>query len=85
LAVAIGRKTVNWRLDADPKGFFDSRAHDDLITFMECRIADQRILPLIKKWLKVEVVVEEDTLPKVLHPYPEERFNAKHPEKIEVR
>ncbi|MDR3205067.1 MAG: hypothetical protein LBV23_10070 [Deltaproteobacteria bacterium] len=31
LAVAIGRKKVNWMLDADLKGFFDFIAHDDLM------------------------------------------------------
>ncbi|MDR3204748.1 MAG: hypothetical protein LBV23_08395 [Deltaproteobacteria bacterium] len=48
LAVAIGRKKVNWILDADLKGFFDSIAHDDLMALMECWIADQRKLRLIE-------------------------------------
>ncbi|MDR3204945.1 MAG: hypothetical protein LBV23_09430 [Deltaproteobacteria bacterium] len=48
LTEAIGRKKVNWILNADLKGFFDSIAHDDLIAFMECRIADQRKLRLIE-------------------------------------
>jgi retron-type reverse transcriptase len=62
VAVAIGRKKVNWILDADIKGFFDSIAHDDLITCMDVGLLTKRKLRLIKKWLKAGVV-EEDTLP----------------------
>jgi retron-type reverse transcriptase len=48
LAVAIGRTKENWILAGDIKGFLDSIAHEDLIAFMECRIAGQRILRLIE-------------------------------------
>jgi group II intron reverse transcriptase/maturase len=58
LAVAIGRKKVNWILEADITGFFDSISHDVLFAFMESRIADHRRLRLIKKWLKAGVVEE---------------------------
>jgi retron-type reverse transcriptase len=35
LALAIGRKKVNWMLDEDLKGFFDSIAHDDFIACVD--------------------------------------------------
>jgi RNA-directed DNA polymerase len=46
---------VNWILDADIQGFFDHINHAKLMEWMELRIADQRILRLIRKWLKAGV------------------------------
>jgi group II intron reverse transcriptase/maturase len=51
LTVAIGDKKVNWVLDADIQGFFDTIDHTWLIKFLEHRIGDQRVLRLIRKWL----------------------------------
>jgi len=51
LAVGIQRKRVNWVLDADIRGFFDTIDHGWLMKFLEHRIADQRVLRLIRKWL----------------------------------
>jgi group II intron reverse transcriptase/maturase len=56
LAVAIQRKKVNWILDADIKSCFDSIAHDILIECLEQRIADPRILRLIRMWLKAGAI-----------------------------
>ena len=47
LAVGIRRKKVNWVLDADIRGFFDTIDHGWLMRFLEHRIADRRILRLI--------------------------------------
>jgi RNA-directed DNA polymerase len=58
LAVGIRRKKVNWVLDADIRGFFDSINHEWLMRFLEHRIADRRILRLIQKWLSAGVVEE---------------------------
>jgi RNA-directed DNA polymerase len=55
LSVAITSKQVNWVLDADIAGFFDAIDHEWLITFLEHRIGDKRILRLIKKWLRAGV------------------------------
>jgi group II intron reverse transcriptase/maturase len=57
LAVALGRK-INWVLDADIQGFFDSISHEWMLRFLERRIADPRILRLICKWLKAGVSEE---------------------------
>ena len=58
LATGILRKKVNWVLDADIRGFFDTIDHGWLLRFVEHRIADKRILRLIQKWLSAGVVDE---------------------------
>jgi group II intron reverse transcriptase/maturase len=50
----MGRK-VNWVLDADIRGFFDAIDHGWLVKFLEHRIADRRLLRLIRKWLRAGV------------------------------
>jgi len=49
-------KKVNWVLDADIKAFFDTVDHDWVLRLLEHRIADRRILRLIRKWLTAGVV-----------------------------
>lgn len=56
LATAIQRWPVNWVLDADIRGFFDSIDHGWLRKFVEHRIADQRLIRLICKWLNAGVM-----------------------------
>jgi RNA-directed DNA polymerase len=58
LAVAIRFKKVSWLLDADIQGYFDAICHDWMVKFIEHRIADRRILRLIKNWLKAGVIEE---------------------------
>jgi group II intron reverse transcriptase/maturase len=48
-------KKVNWVLDADIRGFFDTIDHEWLMKFVEHRIADPRICRLIRKWLRAGV------------------------------
>lgn len=55
LSVGIQRKRVNWILDGDIRGFFDQMSHEWVVKFMEHRVADKRILRLIRKWLKAGV------------------------------
>jgi group II intron reverse transcriptase/maturase len=55
LWVGIMGKKVNWVLDADIQGFFDTINHGWLLKFIEHRIADRRILRLIQKWLRAGV------------------------------
>jgi RNA-directed DNA polymerase len=55
LSVGIERRKVNWILDADIRGFFDNIDHRWLIKFLEHRIADPRLLRLLKKWLRAGV------------------------------
>ena len=49
-------RKVNWVLDADIRGFFDALDRGWLIQFLEHRIADQRVLRLIRKWLNAGVL-----------------------------
>jgi group II intron reverse transcriptase/maturase len=56
LDVGIGRKKVNWVLDADIRGYFDAIDHGWLVKFVEHRIADRRIVRLIQKWLNAGVL-----------------------------
>jgi group II intron reverse transcriptase/maturase len=56
LAAGILRRKVSWVLDADIRGFYDAIDHGWLLRFLEHRIADKRILRLIRKWLKAGVI-----------------------------
>jgi group II intron reverse transcriptase/maturase len=56
LAAGIKRKRVNWVLDADIRGFYDAIDHGWLTKFLEHRVADKRMLRLIRKWLKAGVI-----------------------------
>src|SRR5882672_4653990 len=58
LIVGISRKKVNWILDLDVRDFFGTVSHEWLIRFLEHRIGDERILRLIRKWLKAGVFEE---------------------------
>jgi len=60
LAVGILRKKVNWVLDTDIRGYFDTIDHGWLMTFVEHRIGDRRVLRLIHKWLKAGVMEEDE-------------------------
>jgi RNA-directed DNA polymerase len=55
LSVGIERKPVRWILDGDIRGFFDHMDHGWTIEFLKHRIADNRILRLIQKWLQAGV------------------------------
>jgi RNA-directed DNA polymerase len=58
LAVGILREKVNWVLDADIRGYFDTIDHGWLMKFVEHRIGDRRVLRLIHRWLKAGVMEE---------------------------
>ena len=58
LAAGIYRKRVNWVLDADIRDFFGSLDRDWLARFLRHRIADERVLRLIGKWLAAGVIEE---------------------------
>lgn len=58
LYVAITRHKVSWVLDADVRGFFDTLDHAWLLKFVEHRVADPRVLRLIRKFLRAGVSEE---------------------------
>ena len=55
LYVGLWERRINWVLDADIRGFFDTISHEWLMKFIEHRIGDPRILRLIRKWLRAGV------------------------------
>jgi group II intron reverse transcriptase/maturase len=58
LYVGLLTKKVNWVLDGDISSFFDGLDHEWLVKFIEHRIADQRVVRLIRKWLNAGVLEE---------------------------
>ncbi len=56
VAVGVSARKVNWVLDADISKFFDTIEHDWLVKFIEHRVADARIVRLIRKWLNAGVL-----------------------------
>lgn len=56
LTAGLQRQKVNWVLDADIRGFFDQLDHEWLVKFVEHRIADPRVVRLIRKWLNAGVL-----------------------------
>lgn len=58
LYVGLNSRKVNWVLDADIRGFFDTINHGWMMKFLEHRIADRRLLRLIQKWLRAGVSEE---------------------------
>ena len=55
LYVAITQRKISWVLDADIRGFFDNLDHDWLMKFVGHRVADPRMLRLIRKFLRAGV------------------------------
>ena len=53
--VGINSRKINWILDADLKSFFDSINPMWMLRFLEHRIADRRILRLIRKGLRAGI------------------------------
>ena len=56
VSIAIRRRKVGWVLDADIRGFFDALSHEWMVKFIEHRIADQRVVRLIQKWMNAGVL-----------------------------
>jgi group II intron reverse transcriptase/maturase len=58
LAFGIGTTPVNWILDADIRSFFDKIDQTWLVKFLEHRVGDERVIRLVRKWLKAGVLDE---------------------------
>ena len=56
LDVGINSTKVNYILDADIAGFFDSVDQSWLVRFLNHRVGDPRIIRLIRKWLQAGVL-----------------------------
>ena len=56
LAYAVERRKVSWIVEVDIRDFFGSIDRERLMSFLEMRIGDQRVLRLIRKWLNAGVM-----------------------------
>ncbi|HTE84915.1 MAG TPA: group II intron reverse transcriptase/maturase, partial [Dehalococcoidia bacterium] len=53
----------NWVLDADIEAFFERIDHAKLIRLVERRLCDQRLLKLLRQWLRAGVLDSEEVAP----------------------
>ena len=53
---ALITRKINWVLDADIRSFFDSVDHEWMLRMVAHRIADPRILQLIRRWLRAGIL-----------------------------
>lgn len=60
LHTAIMSQRVTWVLDADIRSFFDSVDHEWLLRMVAHRIADPRVLELIRLWLRAGVLESDE-------------------------
>src|SRR5215510_6091967 len=56
VTVGLEKRSSNWVLDADIRGFYDAIDHEWLVKFVEHRIGDQRVVRHMRKWLKAGVL-----------------------------
>lgn len=56
LSIGITTKKVNWVLDADLRDFFGTLKHEWVVKFTEHRVADERVVRLVQKWLSAGVL-----------------------------
>jgi RNA-directed DNA polymerase len=54
---------IEWVLEADLKNFFGSLSHEWMLRFMEHRVGDQRLISLIRRWLKAGVLEDGEVHP----------------------
>jgi group II intron reverse transcriptase/maturase len=59
LNVGIQTRKVNYVLDADIRGYFDTIDHAILLKILQDRVSDPRMLRLIERWLKAGVMENE--------------------------
>jgi RNA-directed DNA polymerase len=60
LHTAIMSQRVTWVLDADIRSFFDSVDHEWLLRMLAHRIADPRVLRLVRQWLEAGVLESDE-------------------------
>ena len=61
LSQAVEEEGTNYIVEADIKGFFDNVEQDWLMKMLEQRIADQRVLRMVKRFLKSGVMEGGET------------------------
>ena len=58
LDYAIAKEGYQWVLEADIRGFFEHLDHEWVRKMLRERIADESLIQLISKWMKVGIVAE---------------------------
>ena len=59
----IAGAKVEWVLEADLKNFFGSLSHTWMLRFVEHRVRDPRLISLVRRWLKANVLEDEEVYP----------------------
>jgi len=59
----IAGNKVEWVLEADLKNFFGSLSHEWMLRFVEHRVGDPPLISLIRRWLKANVLEDEEIHP----------------------
>lgn len=59
----IAGTKVSWVLEADLKNFFGSLNHGWMLKFVKHRVGDERILSLIRRWLKAGIMENGEVKP----------------------
>jgi len=54
---------IEWVLEAGLKNFFGSLSHEWMLRFVEHRVGDQRLISLIRRWLKAGVLEDGEIHP----------------------
>src|ERR1700688_3679168 len=54
---------IEWVLEADLKNFFGSLSHEWMLRFVKHRVGDQRLISLIRRWLKAGVLENGEVHP----------------------
>src|SRR5246127_1063859 len=54
---------IEWVLEADLRNFFGSLSHEWMLRFVEHRVGDQRLISLIRRWLKAGVLEDGEVHP----------------------
>jgi RNA-directed DNA polymerase len=54
---------IEWVLEADLKNFFGSLSHEWMLRLVEHRVGDQRLISLIRRWLKAGVLENGEVHP----------------------
>jgi RNA-directed DNA polymerase len=56
LSRTVEKRPVNYIVDADIKGFFDNVSHEWMMKFVGHQIADKRVLRMVKRFLKADIL-----------------------------